>query len=323
MKKQTVEARTMERYLLGEMSETERLALEEEYFSKPDLYEQLQNTEDELIRRYVGHELSAEERRLFEQRLLSRPWHRDKIKLAQALQIYLTAKPAEKKSAAFTLFEKTRTWLRPFELKPVFTWSFATAVMAMIFVSSWLLFETKNLQTQLSQVEMERRLFTQREQELRRQTDAQREQNKNLLAQLQGEQNRRAELESKFSQSPQPPRELLTLNLTPGVSRDAKEPHQRQRWQISSETQLVRLQLYIGSAASYESFRVILETAAGDTILTQYQLAAQRTEKGRAVALMLPANLLSYDDYLITVKGVLPSGEIEEVSNYFLSVAKE
>jgi len=322
MKKQTVEARTMERYLLGELSETERLALEEEYFSKPDLYEQLQNTEDELIRRYVGNALSVEERRLFEQRLLSRPWYREKIKLAQALQIYLTAKPAQKKFAAFTLFEKARIWLRPFELKPVFTWSFATAVVAMIFVSSWLFFETKNLQTQLSQVEMEQRPFTQREQELRQQTEAQREQNQILAERLSSEQNRRTELESKFSQSPQPPRDLPTLKLAPGVSRDTKEPQQRQRLQISPETQLVRLQLSLGSPESFESFRVILETAAGDTVLTQYQLAARRTEKGKAVILTLPANLFAYDDYLITLLGVLPSREIEEIGHYFFSVMK-
>lgn len=309
----------MERYLLGELSEAERLALEEDYFSKPDFYEQLQNTEDELIRRYVDNELSAEERRLFEQRILSRPWQRDKIKLAQALQIYLTAKPAREKLAISTFFEKMGVWLRPFELKPVFTWSFATAAVAMIFVSAWLFFETKNLQTQLSQVEMERRLFMQREQELRQQTEAQREENQKLAEQLQGEQNRRAELESKFSQSPQPP---LTLLLTPGVSRSDQVSVQRQRLQISPETQLVRLQLSLGSTASFESFRALVETAAGDTILTLYRLAAQRIEKVRIVALTLPANLLSYDDYLITLLGVSPSREIEEIGHYFFSVMK-
>jgi hypothetical protein len=83
------------------------------------------------------------------------------------------------------------------------------------------------------------------------------------------------------------------------------------------------LRLYAGSMEKYESYRAILETAAGDTIWSQYHLQTQRTDKGKAVILLLPANILSYDDYLITLQGMLPSREIEEVSHYYLSVVKE
>jgi hypothetical protein len=323
MKKQTVDDQAMVRYLLGELSEEEQMALEEKYFSDANLFEHLQNTEDELIRRYVGNELSAEERRIFAKRILSRPWNRDKVKLAQALRVYLTEKPPRTTPSMAALFKTWGAWLRPFEPKPVLAWSIATAMIAMIFFSSWLFFETKDLRTQLSQFEMERRAFMQREQELRQQAEAQSGQNQILTERLQSEQNQRAELEKELSQSSLPKQDLFTVSLFSGVSRSAQEANRLIRSQIASATQLVRLQLYVGSLERYESYRVILETAEGDTIWSQYQLQAQRTDKGRAIILLLPANILSYDDYLITVQGVLPSREIEEVSHYYFSVVKE
>jgi len=320
MKTPAMNDQTITRYLLGETSEDERMALEEKYFSETGLYEQLEIAEAELIRRYVENELSSRERRLFEMRFLSRPWQREKAQLAQALKIYLAQQQAQKQAGAAALYERMAVWLRPFALKPAFAWSMATAMVAMIFTGSWLFIQTQDLQTRLTQLETERLGFLQREQALRQQSEAQREQNNVLAAQLQSAQDRRAEFENKIS-SPQ--RFSITLPLVQGASRSAEAAPQRHRLQIGPETQLARLQLYIGRAASYESFRVILETAAGDTILAQYQLAAQQTAKGRAVTVSLPSNMFSDDDYLVTLQGVLASREIEEVGHYYFSVAKK
>jgi anti-sigma factor RsiW len=319
MKKQTVDGQTLVRYLLGEMSEDEQMALEEKYFGDARLFEQLQDAEDELIHRYVNNELAPPERRLFEQRLLTRPWQRGKVKLAQALKIYAAKEPKSEKTATVASYKKIAAWWRSFASKLALAWSYATAVVTMIFFSSWLFFETKDLRTQLTQFEAEQLAFRQREQELQQQAEAQREQNQALTEQLHNEQNRRTELESKLSQ-PQPP--PLTLSLVPGTSRSSQATTQRNRLQIGPEAQLVRLQLNIESAETYESFRIILETAAGDTILTQYRLSAQQTAKGRALMILVPANMLSHEDYLITLQGVLPSREIEEIGYYSFSVMK-
>lgn len=320
MKRPAMNDQTITRYLLGEMSEDERMALEEKYFSEAGLYEQLEIAEGELIRRYVENELSPRERRLFEMRFLSRPWQREKAKLAQALKIYLAQQQAQKQAGAAALFERMAVWLRPFEIKPAFAWSMATAMVAMIFTGSWLFIQTQDLQTRLTQLETERLGSLQREQALRQQSEAQREQNNALAAQLQSEQNRRAEFENKINP---PQRFSITLPLIQGASRSSEAAPQRHRLQIGPENQLVQLLLYAGSAAAYENFRVILETAAGDTILAQYRLAAQQTTKGRAVMVSLPANMLSADDYLVTLQGVLASREIEEVGHYYFNVTKK
>ncbi len=319
MKKQTIDDQTLIRYLLGEMPEDQQMELEEKYFGDARLFEQLQDTEDELIHRYVSNELAPAERRLFEQRFLARPWQRDKVKLVQALKIHAAEAQKSEKAAIIALSEKVIAWWRSFTSKPAWAWSFATAMVAMIFFSSWLFYETKDLRTRLTQFENERLVLRQREQELRQQATAQREQNQALAEQLQNEQKRRAELENKLSQVQPSP---STLWLVPGTLRSIQETPQRNRLQIGPQEQLVRLQLDIGSAETYERFRLILETAAGDTILTQYRLAAQHTAKGRAVIALIPANILSRDDYLITLQGVLPSREIEEIGHYAFSVMK-
>jgi hypothetical protein len=316
MKKQAVDAQILIRYLLGEMSEGEQMALEEKYFGDASLFEQLQDAEDELIHRYVNNELPAPQRRLFEQHLLARPWKRDKVKLAQALKIYVAKAQGPQRAATAAFNEKIISWLRSFTLKPALAWPFAVAMAAMIFFSARLFFEAKDLQTQLEAAQL---AFQQREQELLQQAETQREQNKALTGQLHNEQDQRAALESQMGQSQRLP---LTISLVPGASRSSPETAQQNRLQIGPEVQLVRLQLHAGSAALYENFRFVLETAAGDTLLTQHRLSAQPTAKGRAVIVSVPASMLSVDDYLITLYGVLPSQKIEEAGHYSFSVMK-
>lgn len=315
----------MTRYLLGELSEEEQMEFEENYFTNADLYDRLLDAEDELIRKYVNHELSNHERRLFEQHILFRPRKREKVKLAKALMVYLAQKQPQSEPLGARLRQTMASILHSLEIvlfpeKLILKWSYAIAFLVMIFVSSRLTLEMLGIRTQL---EAERLTSVQREQKLQQQAEVQQGQNETLVEQLQSEQNQRAELEKRLRQQSQQKRELFTVGLIPGVPRSAREANKFKRSQIDQSEQLVRLQLYIGSEQPYENYRVILETAEGDTIWSQYQLQAQQTEKGKAVVLLLPTNILPHDDYLITLKGVLPSKEIEDVNNYYLNVVKE
>jgi hypothetical protein len=130
-------------------------------------------------------------------------------------------------------------------------------------------------------------------------------------------------LEKKLRQQGLLERDLLTIALIPGASRSAQEVNQFQRSAISRGVQWVKLKLELESQEAYESYRAILETAKGDTIWSQYQLKMQPLEKARAVVLLLPTNILSFDDYLITLYGVSPGREIEYVNGYSFHVTKE
>ena len=75
----------MIRYLLGELPDPERLALEERYFDDDLLFQQLLAAEDELADAYVRGELPENRRQAFEARLLASAEQRQKVELAREL----------------------------------------------------------------------------------------------------------------------------------------------------------------------------------------------------------------------------------------------
>ena len=74
------------RYLLGELPESERDALEDEYFATEEGFQELQVAEDELVDAYVAGELSAAQRARFEERFLRTDDGRERVRYARLLQ---------------------------------------------------------------------------------------------------------------------------------------------------------------------------------------------------------------------------------------------
>src|SRR5437763_2555854 len=73
------------RFLLADVPETEREALEERYFSDPEYFEQVCAVENLLIDRYVREQLSGKERERFERHYLITPARRQKVAFAKSL----------------------------------------------------------------------------------------------------------------------------------------------------------------------------------------------------------------------------------------------
>ena len=73
------------RFLLGEMSETERSAFEERFVADEDLFEQISVAEDELIESYVRGTLSPAEKTTFEREFLSTEPRRRRVAFTRAM----------------------------------------------------------------------------------------------------------------------------------------------------------------------------------------------------------------------------------------------
>src|SRR5713101_766427 len=76
---------TMARYLLGELSDAEQAALEEKYFTDPQVFDKMVKTENELVDDYARGRLTPQLRERFEQYYLAHPKRRERAKFAQAL----------------------------------------------------------------------------------------------------------------------------------------------------------------------------------------------------------------------------------------------
>ena len=95
------------RYLLGGLSESEALTLEEQILSDDEVFENLEIAEDELIDRYVRDELRTEERRRIQEMILNSPRLAERVEIARILTTRVSPQPAE---AVRLKPEKIRWW---------------------------------------------------------------------------------------------------------------------------------------------------------------------------------------------------------------------
>ena len=76
----------LRRYLLGELSDEECAALEQDYFTQQDALDRMSAAENDLIDEYVANELAVHERERFESHYLIVPAHRARVILARQLR---------------------------------------------------------------------------------------------------------------------------------------------------------------------------------------------------------------------------------------------
>jgi len=100
------------RYLLGELAETEQMALEDDFLTDPKLFTRVAEAENDLVDDYVRDRLAGAECARFERYYLAHPNRRQRMAAAQALLI--RANEAAQATAAVTSTPETRwsNWLQ-------------------------------------------------------------------------------------------------------------------------------------------------------------------------------------------------------------------
>lgn len=98
-------------YLLGRLTPLQESIVEDEYFSKPALFDELRAVEDDLVDEYVRNELSPEERQLFVERFLNSTEREEKVAFARALALSATAKPAAAQVTVLPVRSRRIPWI--------------------------------------------------------------------------------------------------------------------------------------------------------------------------------------------------------------------
>lgn len=309
-------------YLLGDLSEQEKVRLEQQYFDDDDFFEQLLVVEGDLIDGYVRGELSGLERERFETHVLASPRQRQRVEIARALVEYATESPVAASPA-----EERR--------KPVVWWrslldglgaknramapAFAAAVL-VILVGGWLfVIETVRLRNQVKHIQADRAETLKHERELLRQLSEQGQHNDQLAAELQRERTQRELLEQELANPQRLTLSTITFVLTPGLVRGASEP---KRLIIPRGADLVRMRLDL-DRDNYKSHRAVLETIDGKRFWSSGSLKAQPTSSGKVATLTLPASLFTRGDYILTLSGVNAVGSLENVAEYYFNVVRK
>ena len=297
------------RYLLGDLPESEQVAVEREFFSDPAVFERLVQAETALVDDYVRHRLSPRLRKQFEQYYLAHPSRRERAGFADALATKIdemqSTAPLEQTDRRTSVWQDVllglgRGW--------VMRVSMAAIAAVLLLTTGWLFVQTGLLRRDLIQTEMARQAAEQHELDLQRQLST---------ARAQAPESAHEPQPSRTA----PPPAVVSLFLSVGSIRGtATGP--APTLVIPPQARQVRIEFALGQH-DYASYRVALKPIAGPDVFTRQHLNPQRTKSGPSLVLTVPADRLPAGDYILAVSGENASTELDEIARSLFRVEKK
>jgi hypothetical protein len=306
MRTERVDEMLLVKYLLGTLSEEEKVQVEDRAFADPNYLGALDAAEADLIDAYVRGELPQSDRRLFEGLFLTSPQRRRKVEFARALSSAIAAEAPTLRAAAP---EVPSVWqsLARLVVARTFAVQFAAGMATLVLVAgaSWLAVENRKMHSNLAALEAQRSDLTAREQALSRQ--------------LSQEQGRVAELQKQQSAGGNGPSVFASLILLPGLSR-AQSSHAQ--LVLNRSAQLAHIEIQLEARDNFPRYRTELRTRGGVDILTQANLSRQRSGAEYVVSMDVPASALPVGEYELALKGVT-AGNAREIGYYYFGVTRQ
>jgi hypothetical protein len=320
MREVTDNEKILVQYLLGTLTEEQRLQVEGKFLGDDRLYERLLALEDELFYDYAQGKLSPAEREQFEKRFLTSEQYRKKAVLASAL-IHKISEPASVERTMSTTTDREPQFSWP-SLKAYFSIQsrvikFSLVALAVMLLGLILLVVgNRKLRNDFAQLRAEQSL---QEDRLRRQAQQERARAEELNLKLQREIDENALLKqelSKLQAQSAGQGELLpsviSHVLEPSVVRD--QATGMKKLYIPPSVRLLKLQLNLKGEVEYQ---VTLLTVEGTERWSQGMLRMKRRDAGQAIVVSLPSRLLEEGDYELRLKGIASDRTQEETGNYY------
>lgn len=298
------------RYVLGETSSEEEHRLEDQYFIDDSCFERLAIVEEELIDAYVSRTMSGEQRNRFELHFLCSPERRQRVAFAQALLTSAQQNRRARHSTLAATTEPRRSWLggwRRISQPPMQDLALVGFVLVVL-VGSFSVFQNQSLRNQLAGIRAEG-------ENLRQQMEQQRTLDQQLSQSMEQERVARNQLEQTLKN--QPATRTASFFLTAGVVRSSTDGH---TLLLRRGTDLVQFELET-QANNDVHCRVSLRNADDQEVWSQDGLPVRSTSNGASVGFTLPANILVPADYVILLRTVSASGDIEDAGQYTFRIA--
>jgi hypothetical protein len=298
MESERVDEALLVKYLLGDLSESEQVQVEDRAFADADYLGALEAAEADLIDAYVRGGLSQSERRAFERRFLTSHSRWSKVEFARALARVAEDSPQpERQASRQTFVSLIRAW------SPSLRFAAAFAVLIFVAGSSLLLLQNTAMRSRMAVLERQRHELEIREQGLRRQL---------------GEDQSRAGI---AQQQPQPSKAgmpiVASLVLLSGLSRAETRVEQLV---LAESAQIAHIEIQLEARDDYPRFRAELRTRRGEEILTHGNLPRRRTNAGYAVSFDVPASALAAGEYELSLKGIAGQQAPVDIGYYYFRV---
>ena len=310
----------MTRYLLGELSESERADLERRYFADSAFFERLSQCESDLMDDYARGRLSPETRERFEKAYLADPERRARLRFSEALVAKLDR---EVSPGLIPQEAETTSWWQKLFVpfiggQRALAFSFAVLLL-MVLGSAWLLLRTSRLRNELAQTRATEAAREQHERELQQQLIDEQARNQQLIAELDRERAQPTPEVGIASPKNTAPAFVSLLLVASGVrGAETRSP----TLSIPAGTQEVRIELKTAEN-EYQSYQLELHALGGKAIFDRKKVKPTMTKSGANFGFSVPASRFTSGDYILTLKGVIPSGEVEDVSKSLFRVEKK
>ncbi len=305
------------KYLLGELSAEDQHRVEELAFLEPRSFELLQECENELIDDYISQDLTTNERRRFEKYFLSKPARRSDLRIAMALQTYIS-----QNEAATSLIHNepvrsddrgrfSRWFARVLQLpKPV--WG---TLAVLIFIAA-LLFGLRLLRNyrSLNPIQANRKI-TQPEQGPTKESQASVSTPTPVLNQNAGASRRAPQ-----ATTPRPELSVLSFVLVPGGA--ARGDGDITKIPLPARSTLLRFDLPLIEETAYKSYQVELQDEQGNQLRHWMALRSQTGSSGKLVRVVVSSQFLkAHQRYRLVLAAVASNSAPHTLAYYYFATA--
>lgn len=307
-------------YLLGELSEAERVELEDLYLVDQDFFERLLAVEDDLIDDYAQGRLSKRESSLFEENFLTSPERKERVRAARALSRFVDTKRVARVQSS--LPERMLSYLKVGSTTVRFAVSAAMLVLVVGVAGLWI--ELDRMRSEIAQVQSGQLAQLQREEGLNHELDEQKRTSKQLDEQLRSERSERGRLQQEVAKLREPHTEVFSEVLGFGVierPRGGTPDESRKKIVVPRRAEIVRLRLDL-QKDEYPAYLVVLKNETEQEMWSAAS-SSVRTAKGSAVVIRVPARLLEGGRYSLVLSGSTEAKTAVTISEYPILIIKK
>lgn len=304
------------RFLLGELSENDRNAIEAKFFADEDFFVQIRASEDELIESYIRGTLETSEKEKFERNFLTTKTHRQRIAFTREMLgklNELNATAAVKKTETVVAKTSVLNSIIEFFKTPKFAFGAGFAILIVLF-GGWFLLKTSNETDIVKQITPTPTVKVETNQAENVQTVSP-NQNVSVNSNVQTPKPEIANNSKPTTETPkkeaEKPKEIAVnpvLALFAGTVRSNGKTSELNLPKNASGANLV-LNL---EAQDYQTYRAEIVDADGNVIYRSGKLRARNSK----INTFVPAKNLKRGDYMLKLYGFNPSGAEESAADF-------
>ena len=308
-------------YLLGSLSEADTERFDEMSICDDHFADLLRAVENDLVDAYVQGELSGVKLEQFKSHYLAGPMRRAKADFSEALHSMAEPNRAAAIQGGTLLAaaenEKHRGWFSgltfPPKRRPALQWSMALAVLILVVIGGWLIFENQRQRQQLAQTPAEQNAVREREQESRTTpTPADTGSREVGQQRAQDQINKPERPLGQAQSSPSAGVSVASFVLTPQM----RGAGQIQAISVPPDTGYVSMRLEL-EPNDFPAFRVALLNQSNDqTLWRSGQLKARVRSNVKTLDIRFSARLLTPKVYVLRVTSVKGAGVSETIGDY-------